>query len=197
MVTPVSLLRYLLLSLALLKGFVSSYYVGEHVDTTIFSMIGKTEALKAQRPLFGIDSSITFPRSNDRFSLGFEEGFHQLSWFDPTNLGKLRVTFVHSKSGDGAIHSVSSEPIMKNVHDEYSSHHIEIEYMWTEEAPVDLQTGSIVMFLATLVLSLGLILQTCGLTEDSGGDDDDFDENESSHHRDFMDERNSLALHAE
>ena len=82
---------FFLVSLALLKnGLVSSYYVGEHVDTTVFSAAGKTEALKAQRPLFGVDSSVTFPRSNDQFSLGFEEGFHQLSWFDPTNLGKLR-----------------------------------------------------------------------------------------------------------
>lgn len=192
---------FFLVSLALLKnGLVSSYYVGEHVDTTVFSAAGKTEALKAQRPLFGVDSSVTFPRSNDQFSLGFEEGFHQLSWFDPTNLGKLRVTFIHSKSGDGAIHSVSSEPIMKNVHDEYSRHHIEIEYQWIEEQPVDLRAGCIVMFLVTLVLSVVLILQTCGLAEDDYSPEYDDDENHSTRRGaglEFMDERNSLALHAE
>jgi len=152
------------------------YYVGESVDTTIYVSSGdhrKIEANKAQNPKFGMDTSVYLPRtvhSNERFSLGFEEGYHQLSWVDPVNLGKLRVIFMYTKSGDGVIHSVSSEPMMKYLHEDYHRNQLEIEYVWVEEHPVDPQAGSIVMFLGTLILSIALALQTCGSSDD---DDDD------------------------
>lgn len=153
----------------------SAYFTGEHVDTMLHSTTGRSAALKAERPLFGLDSSVRIPRNNSRFSLSFEEGFHQLSWFDSTNLGKLRVSFIYSKSGEGAIHSVSSEPIMKSIHEQYSGRVLEIEYIWIEEAPIDLQSGAIVMLLGTLVLSLIFLFQACGLTNMDESVDDAID----------------------
>ncbi len=147
----------------------SSFYLGERVDTSVVSISGGSEVLNKQRPLFGIDSIVAFPRShsNDRFSLNFAEGYHQLSWFDTSSLGKLRVTFVYSKSGDGVIHSVSCEPVMRVMHDDFSRHSIHIEYVWIEEQPVDYQAGSVFMLLTTLC-----VLLTCGLTNHSVKNDE-------------------------
>lgn len=150
------------------QHFVSSYYLGEHVDVTLVSINGGNEVLDKQKPLFGIDSTATFPRSrsNDRFSLSFAGGYHQLSWFDTSSLGKIRVTFVYSRSGDGTINSVSSEPVMRVMHDEYSTHNFEIEYAWIEEQPVDFDGGLFVMFLAIFLFLFGLAVQDCYLTDE-------------------------------
>ena len=203
--------RHLLLHLAAIlvvlpssSWVVYGYYVGEPVDTVLFygTTTGiKKPALIAQRPLFGIDSTVTVPRDLDRFSLAFEDGYHQLSWLDVQNLGKLRVTFVHSKSGDGAIHAVFSQPIMKTLHEEYSRHHMEVEYLWIEEQPVDVLAGSLVMFLATLVLTLFLIFHTCcgdslSSLSSRNGYLSEQDEDENPSILGFQ-ERSSLALHAE
>lgn len=146
----------------------SSYSIGEHIETSVFTITGGSEALGKQRPLFGINSVVTFPRSrsNDRFSLSFAEGFHHLPWFDTSSLGRLRVTFVFSKSGDGVIHSVSSEPIMRVMHDDHSRHNIQIEYVWIEEQPVDFQSGLAVMFMATFLVVL--VIQVCRFGVDTG-----------------------------
>jgi hypothetical protein len=147
---------------------VFSYSIGEHIETSVFTITGGSEALSKQRPLFGVNSLVTFPRSrsNDRFSLSFAEGYHQLPWFDTSSLGKLRVSFVFSKSGDGVIHSVSSEPVMRVMHDDHSRHNIQIEYVWIEEQPVDFQSGLAVMFLATFLVAL--VLQICRFGSASG-----------------------------
>lgn len=154
---------------------VSSYSIGEHIETSVFTITGGSEVLSKQRPLFGINSIVTFPRSrsNDSFSLSFAEGYHQLPWFDTSSLGKLRVTFVFSKSGDGVIHSVSSEPVMRVMHDDHSRHNIQIEYVWIEEQPIDFQSGLAVMFLATFFVVL--VIQICRLGFDSGKQQGDSD----------------------
>lgn len=176
--------------IVILIPFVQAYYVGESIFTTLIERTGKSEASKAQSPKFAEDSSAFVPRTKDRFSLAFEEGYHQLPWFDTLNLGKVRVTFVYSKSGDGVIHSVSSEPVMKNLHDEYSRQQLEVEYVWVEEHPVDPQAGSIVMFLATLVLSVLLVLKSCGISDMD-------EETTGSSSNDILGAENHLYLHKE
>lgn len=149
---------------------VSSYSIGEHIETSVFTITGGSEALSKQRPLFGINSIVTFPRSrsNDRFSLSFAEGYHHLPWFDTSSLGKLRVIFLFSRSGDGVIHSVSSEPVMRVMHDDHSRHNIQIEYVWIQEQPVDFQSGLAVMFLATFLFALAIQICRLGFHSEKG-----------------------------
>jgi hypothetical protein len=155
---PTVLYSVMLLALVSISSL-EAYQIGDAVGITIHSVTsGRNDATRAQ--------IVTFPWFSDRFSLGFEEGFHALPWIDGKNLGKLRVTFIYSKSGgDGAIHSVSSEPIMQSKDQESSNRQIEIEYQWKEEERGDIQSGASAMFLATLVVSVIFLLQACGLTE--------------------------------
>jgi hypothetical protein len=164
----------MLLALASLSSL-EAYRIGDAVDMTIQSVTSdRNDATRAQMPLFGLSNTVIFPRFIDRFSLGFEEGFHALPWIDGKNLGKLRVTFIYSKSGDGAIHSVSSEPIVQSKDEESPSGQIEVEYKWKEEEPVDIQSGASAMFLATLVVSVIFLLQACGLTESDATCSEDY-----------------------
>lgn len=164
-----NILTYILVWISLLIPLVNGYYNGESVDTIVYSQTGRSDSLKAQRPQFGRDSSARFDRRKiQKLSLGFEEGFHQISYIDTTNLGRIRVSFVYSKSGAGAIHSVSAEPVMKNTHEQYSSTEIEVDYIWVEEEPVDIQSGSVIMFAATLFVSIMFLLQACGLSDGEG-----------------------------
>jgi len=154
-------------------GIVFGHYVGEPLKTTILSSRGKFEATKAQWPLFGVDSSVKLPRSNERFSLGFEESYHQLSWIDTNNLGKLKITFFFSRSSDGIITSVFSHPVMKTIDEEYSTHHFDVEYRWEEEQPVFISSGCALMFLSTLVVSLYMAFAICACSDDSLADSEE------------------------
>ena len=175
--TTSALLAQILVCFTFLIPGVRSYYSGESVDTIVYTQNGRLDSLKAQRPLFGLDSSSRFDRKKiTRLSLGFEEGFHQISYVDTTNLGKIRVRFVYSRSGAGAIHSVSSEPIAKSSNEQYSEENIEVEYIWVEEEPIDIQSGAIVMFAATLCVSILFLLQACGLSDDAA-EQSSFDRN--------------------
>jgi hypothetical protein len=145
---------------------VIGHYIGEPLQTTVLSSEGKLEAMKAQRPLFGVDSNVKITRSKGKFSLGFEENHHQLPWLETMHLRKLRVTFVYSRSGDGLVASVSSQPMMKTTDEEHSPHQLDVEYRWVEELPVSISSGCIVMFLATFLVSLLLVLSLCAYTDD-------------------------------
>jgi hypothetical protein len=157
--TSMGMLRALLICImSTILHSVIGHYIGEPLQTTVLSARHKVEAVKSQWPLFGVDSTVKIPRSKEQFSLGFEESYHQLSWIDTNNLGELRVTFVYSRSGDGVVASVSSQPRMKTINGEYSTHLVDVEYRWVEERPVNISSGCIVMFLATLVVSIWLAL---------------------------------------
>lgn len=159
-----TILPWIVSNLVLLRSLVGAYYIGENIDTAIYSYSGKTEAGKALTPKFGIDSAVSFPnRGNEHFSIGFEEGFHRLPWFDLNDLGSIQVTFVFSTSGYGAIRTVSCEPVLKTSHDKYSGHQLDVNYIWVDENPVDPTSGAILMFLSTLVLSIALLVRICGL----------------------------------
>jgi hypothetical protein len=172
---------------------VTSHYIGEPLQTTVLSARHKVEALKALWPLFGVDSTVKIPRSKEHFSLGFEENYHQLSWIDTNNLGKLRVTFLYSRSGDGVIASISSQPQMKTINEEYSTHLVDVEYWWLEDQPVSLSSGSIVMFLSTLVVSIWLALSLCGFAHEDNNPEP-LEGNESPN---MLRERGHMILHYE
>jgi hypothetical protein len=157
-----------LVSLALFSTSpLNAYRVGDAVDTVVWTKAGTTDAIRSQMPLFGISNKINVPRYNGPFSLGFEEGLHALPWMEAKYVEKLVVTFIFSKSGVGAIHSVSSEPVYRGRVDKSGNQNeFQIEYKWVEEEPVDIQAGAGAMFLATLVLSIIFLLQACGLSDD-------------------------------
>jgi hypothetical protein len=122
-------------------------------------------------PRFGVQSLATFheyPAS--RFALAFEEGYRQLPWVESVNgrgesLSKLIVTFVYSKSGGGAIHSVSSQSKYFTIDEKTNSGNLfQAEYIWIEEEAVDIHAGASIMFLATLVASIVLLFNSCGDT---------------------------------
>lgn len=166
-----------------------AYRVGDPIDTVVWTTlpggtVDRAEAMRAQMPSFGISNSASFPQLRDRFSLGFEEGLWGLPWTEVKNLmgetlDTLTVTFVYSKSGGGAIHSVTSAPKFRSRGEEPSSSQLRIEYQWMEEEPVDIQSGSTLMFLATLISAVIFLTQACGLGDDMGdADDEDHDDND-------------------
>jgi hypothetical protein len=174
-----SLGRSLWLHLALLLIILShpshAYRVGDAIDTILQTPSGISDAMRQQMPRFGVSTQAIFeglPASH--FSLAFEEGFRQLPWVDIVNsheraLEKIIVTFVYSKSGGGAIHSVSSQSTYSSSSDP-SNRSFRADYIWIEEEAVDPNAGAAVMFLATLGAMAVLLLHTCGFTGDSSHD---------------------------
>ena len=100
-----------------------------------------------------------------RFSISFDDGFHHIPWVDIYNnnnnnnsnkkyrvLESLLVTIIYS-SGDGMIHAVhrtvkyttTTTTVPKKFH---------VEYIWINEADVDIQDGILTMCVCVLVMSL-------------------------------------------
>ena len=159
-----------------------AYRIGDPVDTIIMLRhSGNVDPMRSQVPLFGLPMTVKIP-IGERFSLAFEEGLWALPWTEVQTLkGQvlegLTVTFVYSKSGGGAIHSVTCKPTYKQKTEKSKKLDITIDYVWQEEEPIDIQSGSTVMFLATLIACVVFLIQACGLADDVGDADydDDFD----------------------
>lgn len=156
----------LLLSLLSFSLYCTGYRVGDVVDTIVKTSEQSTDALNSQMPMFGVPTTAIFSEapSDSSFSLAFQEGMRPLPWMEMVNhkkqpLKEVIVTFVYSKSGDGAIHAVSSETIYSENKDVEG---FRVKYQWVEEEEVDLQSGSIVMFLGVLIASLVVLIQSCG-----------------------------------
>jgi len=167
----------------------SAYHIGDVVDTDIIVDGVQSDALRSQRPLFGLNTALTdgFVTENMRsFSMKFEDGL----WTVPTiymhtrnrqTLEKIHVQFIYSKSGVGAIHSVFS-------YVEYGQAGMvsafTIEYEWIEEEAVQLNAGYAVMFLAVVLSSVYFIAASCGmLLETDGGGTAGANASSSSHHQ--------------
>jgi hypothetical protein len=150
-------------SLRLVTWQCSSYRVGDVVDTIIRTPEETTEALSSQMPLFGVPSNAVFFESPPRFSLAFQDAGIPLPWVEMSSrkrqLDELIVTFVYSRSGDGAIHAISSEAKYEDA--KPGSEGFRVRYEWVEEEEVDLRSGSAVMFLAVSIASIVILLQTC------------------------------------
>ena len=141
----------------------SSYRVGDVVGTIIRTPEKTADALSNQMPLFGVSSDTEFFESPPRFSLAFQDGMIPLPWVEISSrkrqLDELIVTFVYSRSGDGAIHAISSEAKYDDA--KLGREGFRVRYEWVEEEEVDLRSGSAVMFLAVSVASIVILLQSC------------------------------------
>ena len=142
---------------------------------------GNIDPMRAQLPLFGLSQTVKIPQLKERFSLAFEEGLWALPWTEIQTLkGQIlegiAVTFVYSKSGGGAIHSVTMKHMYIPKTEKTGRPEVRVDYVWQEEEPIDIQAGSTVMFLATLIACVIFLVQACGLADDlaDGDDDDDF-----------------------
>ncbi|KAL3761368.1 hypothetical protein ACHAWU_000502 [Discostella pseudostelligera] len=138
-------------------------------------------------------------REHLRFSLSFDGGFHHIPWMDvynPSNgdggkaLSNLVITIVYSSS-DGSIHGVHyREAKYRNVGDSISSStsdgvgefgddsnndmpkSFNVEYIWVNEADVDVRGGLLVLFGAVFIASLyGMVgaFKSSNLDDDIGG----------------------------
>jgi hypothetical protein len=150
--------------------FVNAYRVGDTIHAAVNTRSSVVvDLMIANLPLFGISRKTELPRLQERFSLSFEEGLHTLSYIDGQTAETIRVTFIYSKSGEGRIHSVSSTVVRTKSRNFDPKLPIVVQYEWIEEEPVDLNAGSSIMFLATLLLSILFLIQLCGSGE---GDED-------------------------
>lgn len=157
-----------LLLLVLLLSFPSHgtcYRVGDVVDTIVRTSEESTDTLNSQMPLFGVPSTALFTEAppESSFTLAFQEGMRPLPWIELKNhkkqpLKQVIVTFVYSKSGDGTIHAVSSETIYEKDNDEEG---FRVKYQWVEEEEVDLQSGSIAMFIGVCIVFIIVLIQSC------------------------------------
>ena len=155
-----------------------AYTVREAVDTHISAgSVFSQDVLRNQMPLFGIDSEAKFQieEGAKSFALSFEDGLQGLPAVSVerrgNSLASLEVTFVYSKSGGGAIHSVSSKA-------DYSAGQgrskegsdprfgFTVYYRWIEEAAVYENAGQAVMLFAVFIVSMFFIFSTCGLMDD-------------------------------
>lgn len=117
-----------------------------------------------------------------RLSLSFHEGFHHIPWLDvyappPHNkiLQHLEVTIVYSGS-DGSIHAVhrdtkyqASSVTSEVGNDTDVPKSFTVEYIWVNEADVDVQAGLLALFLAVLIVSLSGIVGACISSDNEQG----------------------------
>jgi hypothetical protein len=167
-----SCLYMFLVVAAFLLGSTCAYRVGDAVDTDIRLASGTSDALRSQMPQFGMSSRAEFRfEDQESFSLQFEDGLRGLPWislvkFKGQALEKLVVTFVYSKSGGGAIHSVFSEPVYQETTARpLQTGSFSVNYVWIEEAKVHLHAGQAVMFFAVFLASIYFICFSCGLVD--------------------------------
>mmetsp|Transcript_6740 Transcript_6740/g.10552 ORF Transcript_6740/g.10552 Transcript_6740/m.10552 type:complete len:245 (-) Transcript_6740:357-1091(-) len=122
-----------------------------------------------------------------RMSMQFDEGFHHISTIDVFNpsqlpsrkaLDTLIIKFVYSASdgSDGSIHSVQQEMRYRDSQSNGGGLNtmpksFNVEYVWIEEADVDLDSGVFTLFAAVLLVAvLGMFDICCGSgSEDNGG----------------------------
>jgi len=106
-----------------------------------------------------------------RLSIAFDEGFHNIPWLDVYNPNKynnekmlqsLIITIVYSGS-DGNIHAVHRETKYQTPITNKKS--FTVEYIWVEEADVDVQSGLLVMFGIVFIVSIMIIVSSCTTTE--------------------------------
>jgi hypothetical protein len=122
-----------------------------------------------------------------RLSMSFDGGFHRIPWtdvYDPPRRGgggggggraleSLIVTIVYS-GGDGTIHAVHREARYRDVDESggmgnggggtgaMPGSYFDVDYVWINEADVDVGGGMLVLFVAVLLASLGAMVGSCG-----------------------------------
>lgn len=156
-----------LLLLSCLPFTCVSYRIGDVIDTVIRTETSAEDALRHQMPIFGISSTAGFDVS-EKFALAFEEGLRPLPFISADTLDKLEVIFLYSKSG--TIHSISSTPHL--IVGDSKSNHVRVHYKWIEEEDVDIVGAGAVMFIATFLATILMLIQACAGTsfdDEDGG----------------------------
>jgi len=158
--------------------FASAYRIGDTIETTVSTRSALTiDLLIANQPLFGVTKTVHLPRLPERFSLSFEEGLYTTPYVDAATTERLVVTFVHSKSGAGRIHSVTSKAVASPTKKRFDrSQEVEVLFDWVEEENVDLEAGAIVMFLVVFVVSILFVFQLCAIEQPDDPRDDGYDD---------------------
>ena len=115
-----------------------------------------------------------------RLSVAFDEAYHHIAWLDVYNPSKnnnnekmlqnLIITIVYSSS-DGSIHAIHRETKYQDNSrgGVLNKKSFTVEYIWINEADVDLQGGLLTMFLAVLFVSLAGMVGACTSSTDDGG----------------------------
>lgn len=115
-----------------------------------------------------------------RLSVAFDEAYHHIPWLDVYNPSKnnnnekmlqnLIITIVYSSS-DGSIHAIHRETKYQDNSrgGVLNKKSFTVEYIWINEADVDLQGGLLTMFLAVLFVSLAGMVGACTSSTDDWG----------------------------
>lgn len=156
-----AMIRNFILVATLTVG-VRAYKIGDTVDGVVWKGQDFNSMKRAEMPLFGQSSIATFERKG-LLSFGFEDGLHMLPWIDTKDSERLVITFVFSKSGHGAIESVS----INASKGPSNSDDIVVEYEWVEELPASPQEGIVAMLLGSLISCVVVLFHICA-TSDSG-----------------------------
>lgn len=152
--------------LLLATSSINAYRIGDAIDTIAMSdSSAAQDVLRSQMPLFGRSSTAHFSHrqeSSSRFSLSFEEGLRPIPWVNIENskglrLERVEVTFVYSRSGDGAIYGISSEPTYSNI----GGDSFLVQYKWVEEEEVNLKAGGAVLLIVVLVACVAILISSC------------------------------------
>ena len=211
----IRLLLLLLLAVVPLRA----YRMGEDIDTKVsVSSSPYKDVLRSQAPMFGIPTQSRFPvtavvkqdtddddatatatttRQPASISLSFEYGLWALPNIPVLDsrgrtLESVVVTFVYSRSGNGAIHSVTSQANYiyynqqqakkKTNHrldeeqqqqQQQSPETVSVSYQWIEEHEVQTTAGQTVMYLIVFVASILGMIASCGSSSSSSDDDGD------------------------
>lgn len=159
---------FLLLLLSVVS--LDAYRLGNAVDTILRTDEGAVDVLRSQMPLFGQSTTAMFAVESlpsSHFSLSFEDGLRPLPWVNLDNskgqtLQRLEVTFAYSRSGDGAIYGISSDPTYGDKSDTFV-----VQYSWVEEGEVNPRAASAVIFLLVFLASVLMLISSCSLSIES------------------------------
>ena len=154
--------------LLLVVSLDAAYKLGDAVDTIVLTDSNAEDALRSQMPLFGQPSTALFQGNTlTRFSLSFEDGIRPIPWVETIDskgqtLERLEVTFIYSRSGEGAIYGISSNPIYGASSDKFV-----VQYNWVEQEVVDPMAAIIVMFVMVILASVVMMISACSISIDN------------------------------
>jgi len=167
----------------------NGYKMGAPVQMLIRTPTGTVEALRSQMPLFGVPTSASIEKSSlepkdtkekpkrlvasltfgGGGSASFGERTVSAPWVDVRTsdrvLETLTVTFVYCRDGD--VHGVSSSGKFVDLKhaDEETISRFRVEYVWIEEADIDLTGGLSVTMGVVVLVSLIILVRSCGSME--------------------------------
>ncbi|GKY92682.1 hypothetical protein MPSEU_000238300 [Mayamaea pseudoterrestris] len=150
---------------------VHAYRVGEAIDTDIRLDADISDALRSQRPLFGMTSSAQFlfsstAEKSETFAMTFEDGLWTIPRTPLRNnnqeyLQSLQVDFIYSRAG--SVQSVSNQyPVYNKDQPTYFS----IDYKWTVEDAPHVQASMMLMVIVVFVACILFLLDAFGMKAD-------------------------------